>query len=159
VGNGGPNTIRASNIAGSVVIANNALYAAGGNAIRVDGYLSAVTVSGNRGDGSTQGVVSRFDDGGSLATDLVPASYSGELPQNVFPSAGSGLTGTADPQFRLENDFNLRRREETDDIGAYRTDRGINPGWPLGTDFKPSRWIFEDDFELGSTADWSGSGP
>jgi hypothetical protein len=152
------NTIRVSNITGSVVIANNALYAQSGNAIRVDGDLSAVTVAGNRGHGATVGVSSGFDGGGSLA-DLVAASYSGTLPQDVFPSSGSGLVGAAAALWLANVDFNLDPRPPANDIGAYRAATGGNPGWTLAAGFKPSRWIFSDGFELGSTADWSAATP
>jgi len=151
------NTIRVSSITGSVVIANNAVYAASGDAIRVDGELSGVTVAGNRGEGTTVGVGSGFDGGGSLGADLVAASYSGGLPQDVFPVDGSGLVGAADPAWRAAEDFNLAPRGSADDIGAYRAAGGGNPGWELAAGFKPSRWIFDDGFELGSTADWSAS--
>jgi len=153
------NTIRVSGITGSVVIANNAVYANTGNAIRVDGDLSDVTITNNRGEGSTVGVGSGFDGGGSLAIDLVAASYSGALPQDVFPANGSGLAGAADPVWRAPDDFNLTPRDTTDDIGAYRAAAGANPGWALTAGFKPSRWIFEDGFELGSIADWTSVSP
>ena len=151
------NTIRVSSITGSVVIANNAVYAASGDAIRVDGDLSGVTVAGNRGEGTTVGVSSGFDGGGSLGADLVAASYSGGLPQDVFPSAGSGLVGGADPAWRAVADCNLAPRGSAADIGADRSAAGGNPVWELADGFKPSRWIFDDGFELGTAADWSSS--
>ncbi len=153
------NAVRVSSITGVVVIASNALYAAAGNAIRVDGDLGAVTVVANRGAGTTSGVGSGFDPGGSLAADLVAASYSGGLPQDVFPAAVSGLTGAADPTWLAPQDFNLARRGLPGDIGAYRAAAGVNPGWTLAASFKPARWIFDDGFELGSTADWSAASP
>lgn len=149
------NAVRVSSITGPVVAANNALYAAAGYAIRVDGDLSAVTVAGNRGEGTTSGVSTGFDDGGSPAADLVAASYTGALPQDVFPAAGSVLAGGGDPSWRAAVDFNLDLRGSTDDIGAYRARGGDNPGWILTAGFKPSRWIFDDGFELGSTVEWS----
>lgn len=153
------NTIRISSITGSVVIANNAVYAAAGDAIRVDGDLSGVTIAGNRGEGSTVGVSSGFDGSGSLGVDLVAASYTGILPQDVFPRLGSGLAGAADPAWRTIDDFNLDPRGSADDIGAYRAAAGANPGWTLASDFKPSLWIFDDGFELGSTVEWSAHTP
>jgi hypothetical protein len=153
------NAIRVSSITGSVVVANNAAYAAVGDANRVDGDLSGVTVTGNRGEGTTVGVGSGFDGGGDLGVDLVDASYSGALPQDVFPASGSGLVGAADPAWRAVEDFNLAPRGPADDIGAYRAAGGGNPGWELAAGFKPSRWIFDDGFELGTTADWSSSSP
>jgi len=149
------NTIRVSSITGTVVIANNAVYAASGNAIRVDGDLAGVTIAGNRGEGSTVGVGSGFDGKGSIGADFIGASYSGVLPQDVFPANGSGLVAAADPAWRALDDFNLGPRESTDDIGAYRAAGGTNPGWVLTAGFKPSRWIFDDGFELGSTIEWN----
>ena len=69
--------------------------------------------------------------------------------------AGSGLVGSADPVWRVEEDFNLTPRDSTDDIGAHHAAPGGNPGWTLNAGFKPSRRIFEDGFELGSTVEWS----
>jgi len=156
----GDNTIRVSSITGSVVVANNAVYAAAGHAIQVDGDLTGVIIAGNRGEGSTVGVSSGFDGGGSLGADLVAASYSGILPQDVFPTSGSGLVGAGDPGWRAVADFNLDLRGPADDIGAYLAAAGGNTGWPLTAGFKPSRWIFDDGFELGSTVEWSAtSGP
>ena len=37
----------------------------------------------------------------------------------------------------------------------YLAAAGANPGSTLADDFKPSRWIFDNGFELGSTVDWS----
>ncbi len=151
----GDNTIRVSSITGSVVVANNAVYAAAGHAIQVDGDLAGVTITGNRGEGSTVGVGSGFDGNGSLGADFVAASYSGNLPQDVFPASGSGLLGAADPGWRAVADFNLDHRGSADDIGAYRAGGGANPGWTLADGFKLSQWIFDDGFELGSAMEWS----
>jgi hypothetical protein len=72
--------IRSDGIVGSLVIANNAVYAQSGNAIRVAGDLSAVVTAGNLGVGSVVGVSSGFDASGGLA-DFVGASFSGAHPQ------------------------------------------------------------------------------
>jgi len=153
------NTVRVSSITGSVVVANNALYAAAGHAIQVDGDLAAVTVTGNRGEGSTVGVSTGFDGSGSPGADLVAAGYTGALPQDVFPAAGSGLARAGDPGWRIDADFNLHPRGSSDDIGAYCAGAGGNPGWTLAADFRPARWIFDDGFELGSASDWSTTAP
>jgi len=90
---------------------------------------------------------------------MVAASYSGGLPQDVFPAAASGLAGAADPGWLADDDFNLYRRGPSTDIGAYRAASGVNPEWELAADFKPSRWIFDDGFEIGSSDDWSAVSP
>ena len=77
----------------------------------------------------------------------------------MFPASASGLVGAADPAWRAADDFNLDLRGSHDDIGAYRSAAGVNPGWVLSAGFKPSRWVFDDGFELGSTADWSATTP
>ena len=149
------NTLRVSGITGTVVIANNAFYANAGNAIQIDGNLGGVTVVGNRGEGATSGVSSGFDGAGGLGADLVAATYSGALPQDVYPAPGSGLAGAADPAWLADYDFNLRARGADADIGAYRAGGAANPGWILAADFRPARWIFDDGFELGSSVEWS----
>ena len=87
-----------SGITGSVLIANNALYAQSGNAIRLGGTTSMVTVLGNVGIGAVSGM-SGFTQG-SLAGDFVSANFSGAVPNDVFPKAGSKLIGAGDRRAR-----------------------------------------------------------
>ena len=89
--------IRSNSIAGSVVIANNALFAQSGNAISVSGNTSQLTVAGNAGSGGLSGLSAGFDNSGDIGADLVSASYSSDLPQDVFPADRSPLIGTANP--------------------------------------------------------------
>ncbi len=130
------NAIRSSGIVGSVLIANNALFAQSGNAIRVDGDLNEVVVIGNAGVGSVQGVTSGFDNGGNIGTDLVAASYSGSVPNDVFPATGSLLIAAGEGQHVVADDFNGTDRGGVADIGAYRYDANGNPGWTLQESFK-----------------------
>jgi uncharacterized protein (TIGR03382 family) len=128
--------IRSDGIVGSVVIANNAIYAQGGDAIRLGGALGGVTVVGNVGIGTVSNVPSGFDPTGALDADLVAATFSGDVPNDVFPKAGGKLVGVADPAHLVEDDFNGAPRAGSLDVGAYRFDAAGNPGWPLAEEPK-----------------------
>lgn len=127
--------ISLSGAAGSVIIANNALYAQSGNAIGASGDLTGVVVAGNVGEGGLSGPSGGFA-AGSLATDFVAASYSGALPNDVFPAAGSALIGAADAAHLAEDDFNGTQRAGALDVGAYKFDASGNPGWTFAEGFK-----------------------
>ncbi len=139
--------IRISSISGPITIANNALYSQSGVAIRASGTLSDLTVSNNIGQGSLIGVSSGFANTGSLSSDFSNASFSGSLPQDVFPKASSALINTADAQYNAAIDFNLSSRVGSLDVGAYRYDTAGNSGWTIAQEFKPADIIFVDDFE------------
>jgi hypothetical protein len=127
--------IASTGITGSVVIANNAVYARQGNAVRVAGDLTAVTVAGNVGVGTLSGATGGLAPG-DLAQDFAAASFSGVLPNDVFPKMGSHLVGAGDPRFRVPDDFNGNMRASTPDVGAYEASG--NPGGPLVDGFKPT---------------------
>jgi MYXO-CTERM domain-containing protein len=126
--------IASTGITGSVLIANNAVYSAQGNAIRVAGDLSGVIVAGNVGEGALSGVMTGLTPG-SLANDFISASYSGTLPNDVFPAAGSALIAAGNPQYAVTDDFNDTPRAGSVDVGAYLY-AAMNPGAPLADDFK-----------------------
>ena len=147
--------IRSSNIDGSVVIANNALFARSGAAISVSGDTSGLTVVGNAGSGGLSGIATGFDDSGSIGSDLVAASYSGDLPQEVFPTDRSLLVGSANPSYLAVDDFNGLPRNSAADVGAYRWEVGGNPGWQLSREFKQPPGFFRDGFESADTSGWS----
>ncbi len=151
--------IRSNNISGSVVIANNALYAQTGDAIRVSGNTSQLTVVANAGDGGTTGIGGGFDSSGSLAADLTAASYSGQLPQDVYPKDAPRLVSGASMAYLAGDDFNALDRGRENDIGAYKWVPGGNPGWLLSASFKQLPAIFLDGFEFGDTSAWSTSAP
>jgi MYXO-CTERM domain-containing protein len=128
--------LRVSGASGSVVIANNALYADKGNAIRVGGALGGVVVAGNVGVGGTQGVSAGFDASGDITADFVAADFLGGVPNDVFPAAGSALIGKAESAHLNDEDFNTTLRDGALDVGAYVFDAAGNPGWTLGAGFK-----------------------
>ena len=147
--------VRSSSIAGSVIIANNALFAQSGDAIRVSGDTSLLTVVANAGRGGLSGVSCGFDASGDIDLDLVAASYSGQLPQDVFPAVGSLLIGAANPAYLAADDFNGRLRGGAADVGAYLWQPDGNPGWALAEDFKRLLTIFLDGFETADISRWS----
>ena len=123
--------IRASAIAGPVLIANNALYSSGGYAVRLAGDTAQATLSGNLGTGSFDGSTG-FDASGARASDFVNAAGS-----DVFPASGSKLISAGDPAHSVATDFNGSSRSTSDvDIGAYAYAPSGNPGWTVGPDFK-----------------------
>ena len=126
--------LRSDGIKSNVIIANNALYSQGGNALRAAGTLSALTVAGNIGMGTTQGVSGGFTGGGSLSADFVDAAFGG-AKLNVFPKAGSKLIAAGDTKYVVSDDFNGTARGGVADVGAYKF-AAANPGWTVGAGFK-----------------------
>jgi hypothetical protein len=136
-----------SDVAGDVLVANNAFYAASGNAIFANGTTDRVTLVANVGTGALSGVSGGFDASGDIATDFSDANYSGVPPQDLVPRAGR-LVGTADAATLAADDFNAATRSPALDVGAYRNDPAGNQGWPLQAGFKElGDAIFADGFE------------
>lgn len=141
--------LRSDSISKNVIIANNALYSQNGNALRASGTLTALTVAGNVGMGSTQGVTSGFTGGGSLGADFVDAAFGG-AKLNVFPKAGSKLIAAGSATYVTSDDFNGTARGGVADVGAYKY-AASNPGWTVGAGFK-------DATAAGGSGGASGSG-
>jgi MYXO-CTERM domain-containing protein len=122
---------------GSVVIANNAIYAQQASAIFVGGGdTSMVTIAGNVGMGGISGFDATLG-AGDLATDFVGGSFAGAPPADLFPAAGGALVGAGDPAYAVTDDFNcLARPGEAPDVGAYGFDAEGNPGWTIAAGFK-----------------------
>jgi parallel beta helix pectate lyase-like protein len=124
------------NVVGPVVVANNAVYAQSGSAIRlVSGNLSLVTVAGNVGQGGLSGASSGYKEGKGIATDFVNATF-GVPPIDVFPKTGSALIGAASASHVTPLDFNGISRSGSTDAGAYRYNASGNPGWKIVAGFK-----------------------
>ena len=121
-------------ISGSVVIANNALYAQDGRAFYASG-TSGLTFDGNVGMGSVSGGSLTIQPG-DLDADFVDASFGGAPPMDLFPAATGALVGTGAPAHVVEDDFNGTRRDGIADVGAYAFSEGGNPGWSLSKAFK-----------------------
>ncbi len=128
--------VRTQNIAGKVVIANNAIYSQNGNAIQLSGTTTQATVKGNVGSGNVQGTSGGFDGSGNIANDFVDANYTGK--RNVYPKAGSKLIGAGDTAYVEKDDYNGTQRGGVADVGAYKFDASGNPKPPVGPGFKDS---------------------
>lgn len=113
------------------VVANNALYCAGARAVRLSG--SSAVVVGNVGMGSVEGTSSGVNTTGtSLAADLGPMTAMAR----VYPPAGSALLDAADGAHSVSDDFDLRPRTGTLDVGAYERDASGMPAWLAEAGFK-----------------------
>ncbi len=120
---------------GPVLVANNALYSMG-RALFANGEdTSPITATGNAGVGSVQGIAGATLVPGDIGADFVGASFSGALPQNVYPTAGGALGGAGDAAHVTDLDFEGRDRMGVADIGAYALAGEL--GWPIGEGFKP----------------------
>lgn len=122
-------------ITGSVLIANNAVYAAQGRGIFVSGgNLAGLTVAGNVGTGGLSGTAGTLA-AGDLGADFVAATMSGAPPNDVFPKATGALAGAGSTAHEVSDDFNGIPRVGVADVGAYKV-AGANPGWSLQDGFK-----------------------
>ena len=132
------NGVEVRNVTGSVVIANNAIYAGSGAAINlISGDLNQVTLAGNVGQGGLVGGSGGYVDGNGLAADFVSGNMSGP-PIDVFPSATSALIAVGDASRAPINDFNGNARGNPADVGAYTFSASGNPGWTISESFKGS---------------------
>jgi hypothetical protein len=143
--------LHVNDVSGSVLIANNALYAASGNAVFATGSTNLVTLVANVGTGSLSGVSGGFDASGDIASDFSAATFSGAPPQDLVPRTGR-LVGTADAATLALDDFNAMTRLPALDAGAYRNNPAGNQGWPLQAGFKTlGDTLFANGFESGGT--------
>jgi MYXO-CTERM domain-containing protein len=125
--------LRVTGVTGSIVIANNALYTNGATALILGGDLSMLTLANNVVQGGESGVPSGGTMPGTLATDFVAASFSGTVPNDVFPTTTGVLAGTGSMAHLPPLDFNGTART-TADVGAYQVSAS-NPGWTLAPGF------------------------
>ncbi len=133
------------------LIANNALYCAGGTAIDLNGGAPGAMLFGNAGLG-TSNAASGFRQGGTLAADL------GASP-NVYPPAGSSLVNAGDAAHTVLEDFNgTPRADGMPDVGAYERTTGTNPGWNFVEGFKTETPVNGADNSTGVEGDIEGDG-
>ncbi len=131
----GGDAVSLRGISGSVVVANNALYAQNGRAFFVNGGTSGLVFEGNAGVGGvSDGSLSIL--AGDLDTDFVDARFSGAPPMDVFLAPGSVLEAAGSNAYVTADDFNGTLRVGFADIGAYLFSADGNPGWPLDESFK-----------------------
>lgn len=131
--------INVRDVSGPVVVANNAVYSQAGTAIRlISGNTSLVTVAGNVGEGGISGTSAGYTEGNGIGADFINGHYDGAPPIDLFPAAGSALTGAGAAEHVTGFDFNGTPRSGVADAGAYRFESGGNPGWALAPEFKGS---------------------
>jgi MYXO-CTERM domain-containing protein len=131
------NALRLNDINGSILVANNALFTNGSNALQLGGPdMGAVVVAGNAVYGGVNGANGGTFDVNDLVSAFVNASFNGGLPNDVFPAMGSPLAGAGDVAHVAGDDFNGTPREGVADVGAYKYDAAGNPGWPLAEEPK-----------------------
>lgn len=121
--------LRVSGATGPLVIANNALYTSDATALNLRGDLSMLTLIGNVVQGDISGVPGGGTSVGSLAADFVGASFSGTVPNDVFPTTTGALAGAGSMAHLPPVDFNGTPRTAAD-VGAYQVGAS-NPGWVL----------------------------
>ncbi|HVU04210.1 MAG TPA: right-handed parallel beta-helix repeat-containing protein [Polyangiaceae bacterium] len=129
----------ASGVVGTILLANNALYALG-NAINLTGTLTGVTATGNVGVGGVQGVSSGFSATGNAANDFVDVDFTA-AHRNAYPKAGSALIAAGDPAHVVADDFDGTDRAGVADVGAYAYKAGGAPAWPVAPGFKDTSAI------------------
>jgi hypothetical protein len=117
----------------NMVLANNASYCQGGQAINFVGGSSGVNVSANVVVGGVSGVSNGTLNGQSLSQDFIDAPG-----RNLWPTAVSSMASVADTLFSTTHDFNGTLRSSPLDVGAYEVESFTgNPGWLIQPGFKP----------------------
>lgn len=112
------------------VVANNALYCAGGLAVDINGGAPEAAFAGNLAAGEI-----RAPDGAFTASTGVDADLRGPGDLDLTPGTDSALIDGGDPTYAVNTDFDgLERTDGLPDIGAYELADG--PAWPLSADFK-----------------------
>jgi len=117
---------------GPVTVANNALYSMG-RAFFANGELGRITATGNGGQGSTS-VGSLV--AGAIEADLVGATFSGALPQDLRLADGGALAAAGASAHVSARDFAGTDRMGVADIGAYGA--ATMGGWTIAEAFKPA---------------------
>ncbi len=113
------------------VIANNAVYCEGARAIRITSASSAIVV-GNVGLGALEGVSGGLTMGASVAADLGAMA----MMARMYPPSGSALIDAADGSQTVSDDFDLRARSGSLDVGAYERESSGMPVWLAVEGFK-----------------------
>lgn len=120
------------NPSGSVVVANNALYAVSGNSFFANGTTSNISFSNNVGVGTVSGLSATLG-AGSIANDFVSANAAASLPMNLKPKSGGALAGAGMASLQPMLDFDSITRGAAD-VGAYVAAGAVR--WTLAEGFK-----------------------
>lgn len=148
--NMGGDALAIRSASGPVTVANNALYAMGGRAFFVNGDASRITAAGNAGTGSVEGITTTLI-AGDIGADFVAASFTGSLPQDVYPTAAGALGGAGSTEHVVMFDFDGRDRMGEADIGAYAL--GAGPAWMIMEGFKPAGGVVVPPGDAGPGTD------
>jgi hypothetical protein len=120
-------------ISGSVVVANNALYAQTGRAFYANG-TNGLVFEGNVGAGGGSLPMTP----GDVDLDFVAAGFGGAPPVELFPSSDGALRNGGVPSQLSDDDFNGTPRNGVADVGAYAYGNDGNPGWMIAEGLKSS---------------------
>jgi hypothetical protein len=114
------------------VIANNALYCAGTNAIKFPQGAGGTAVAGNAVVGALNGADMGTLDGIDEASAFLDAGGMA-----LYPAGGGPLVDAGTPDYSAARDFNCLEREPgAPEIGAYDWSDAANPGWMVQAGFK-----------------------
>jgi Right handed beta helix region len=119
----------------NMILANNAIYSPGANAIDSGGAIStSAIVRSNYIEGTSTAPIdnARFFNGGSSS-----AVFTHPATRNFWPPANAILLGKGAATLAPAIDFNGSKRIAPLDVGAYqRNGLASNPGWAIMTGFK-----------------------
>ena len=130
------NAVEIRDVSGSVLVANNAIYAQGLAINVISGNTNLVQLAGNVGEGGLSGAGSGYVDGGGIDSDMINGHFRGLPPIDPFPTIGSALVDSGAGRYVTPIDFNGNSRDGIADVGAYSFDTAGNPGWAITTGFK-----------------------
>lgn len=136
--------------ASNMILANNAIYCPGTDAIDARG-LDSFTISSNYYEGQlvTDGSDIGLIPGGSILDAFVKPGAN-----DYWPKPASPLVGTADTGFVPRLDFNQTPRTGSYDVGAYETEGLLeNPGWKIIADFKQNL-VKADKYWADTSGNW-----
>lgn len=116
---------------GAIVLANNALYCAGGTAIKLPAGAGTAMIAGNAVVGGVEGAPMGTFDGVSLDAAFLNAAGKEVYPKGDSPLLDAGAADYADEDFNC-----LPRDPNSVDVGAYDHSDADNPGWTVAPGFK-----------------------
>ena len=119
-----------------MVLANNALYCPGGQAVDARGLDEGrVRVQANLVEGRLIGATA---DGVRFALGRTSRqAFRNPISLDFWPRLDGPLIGAAVPELAAETDFNGVTRTRPYDVGAYQSEgRVVNPGWRIAPAFK-----------------------
>jgi hypothetical protein len=120
-----------------LVLANNAIYCAGG--LPAPGTLIGVTIAGNVILPGTARLKSKHATPGRS----VELDFTDPANRSFYPSTDSPLIDAGESAWMPATDFNGTPRDAVGDAGAYEKSAPTNPGWAIMPGFKERQRIHE----------------